>query len=335
MLPLSYLRFKSRPADPLRPPPRGNIDVFYSSEEGKFIARDWQGSRVTFDATGGVGSSEWGEITGTLSSQTDLQAALDAKQASAATLTSWAAVSRAAGFDGFAAVPNSANLRALLTDETGTSVLYFTGGALGTPSSATLTNATGLPLGGLTGLGTGVANALAEDTGTDSSLVVFNGAGGTPSSINLTNGTSLPVAALVPTTTNDNATAGDLGEYISAVREVASAVSFSALTPVNITSIALTPGDWDVEGQVTFYGASASITECHAEIGLTSATRAGDAYASSTSPLSTTAFSLDTATLCRRRISVAGNTTVYLIAETNFSAGSVTGYGFLNARRVR
>ncbi|MET4210533.1 hypothetical protein [Bradyrhizobium sp. LA2.1] len=48
------------------------------------------------------------------------------------------------------ATPSSANLRAALTDETGTGLAYFQGGALGTPSSATLTNATGLPPAGLT-----------------------------------------------------------------------------------------------------------------------------------------------------------------------------------------
>lgn len=156
MLPLSYIRFKSRPADPLRPPPRGKIDIYHSPEEGKFIARDWQGNRVTFDTVGGGGggSSEWGGITGTLADQADLQAALDAKQASAAALTSWASVARASGFDTFAGTPSSANLRALLTDEAGTGSLYFTGGALGTPASVTLTNATGLPLTGLAGSST-------------------------------------------------------------------------------------------------------------------------------------------------------------------------------------
>lgn len=61
-------------------------------------------------------------------------------------LTSWAGVTRAAGFDTFAATPSSANLRALLTDETGTGAAYFQGGALGTPASGTATNLTGLPL---------------------------------------------------------------------------------------------------------------------------------------------------------------------------------------------
>jgi hypothetical protein len=44
---------------------------------------------------------------------------------------------------------NSSNLRAALTDEVGTGAAYFVGGALGTPASVTLTNATGLPAGGM------------------------------------------------------------------------------------------------------------------------------------------------------------------------------------------
>lgn len=46
-------------------------------------------------------------------------------QAFDADLSSWAAVARAAGFDTFTATPNSANLRSLVTDETGTGALVF------------------------------------------------------------------------------------------------------------------------------------------------------------------------------------------------------------------
>lgn len=46
----------------------------------------------------------------------------------------------------FLATPSSANLRAALTDESGTGVAYFQGGDIGTPSAGVATNLTGLPL---------------------------------------------------------------------------------------------------------------------------------------------------------------------------------------------
>lgn len=67
--------------------------------------------------------------------------------------------------------------------------------ALGTPSAAVLTNATGLPISsGVSGLGTNVATALAVNVGTAGSPVVNGGVLGTPSSGTLTNATGLPIA---------------------------------------------------------------------------------------------------------------------------------------------
>jgi hypothetical protein len=77
--------------------------------------------------------------------------------------------------------------------------------ALGTPSSATLTNATGLPIAtGISGLGTGVATALAVNIGSAGAPVVFNGALGTPSSgtvTNLTGTASININGTVGATT--------------------------------------------------------------------------------------------------------------------------------------
>jgi hypothetical protein len=66
---------------------------------------------------------------------------------------------------------------------------------LGTPSSGTLTSATGLPIStGVSGLGTGVATALAVNVGSAGAPVVNGGALGTPSSGTATNLTGLPLS---------------------------------------------------------------------------------------------------------------------------------------------
>lgn len=74
-----------------------------------------------------------------------------------------------------------------LTNKTLTSPT-LTAPVLGTPASGTLTSCTGLPVAtGISGLGTGVATALAVAVGSAGAPVVVNGALGTPSSGTLTN----------------------------------------------------------------------------------------------------------------------------------------------------
>lgn len=87
-------------------------------------------------------------------------------QAYDADLASWAGVTRAAGFDTFAATPSSANLRALLSDETGTGAAVFADTpTLTTPNIGAATG-TSLSLSSGTGLTVGSSVPFSDSAGT-------------------------------------------------------------------------------------------------------------------------------------------------------------------------
>jgi hypothetical protein len=55
---------------------------------------------------------------------------------------------------------------------------------------------------------------------------------------------------LVGTTTNDNAPAGNNGEYVSSSVAKTTPVTLVSATPANLTSVSLSAGDWDCSADI-------------------------------------------------------------------------------------
>jgi len=160
----------------------------------------------------------------------------------------------------------------------------------------------------------------------------------------ITGGTFTTVAATGQlsgkgTTTNDNAAAGYIGEYVESVLPYANRVTLTTTaTAYNVTSISLTAGDWDISGIVTQDPSfSGNITSAHSSISTTSATQATTdsqrrTYWSWNNTAQGEWISMPLRTV---RISLASTTTVYLVTTCAFSSTAPIAIGAICARRMR
>jgi hypothetical protein len=141
-------------------------------------------------------------------------------------------------------------------------------------------------------------------------------------------------AGIVGTTTNDNANAGSVGEFITAT---GTSVSLPiAGTTTNITSISLTAGDWDVSGTVQVNNSANVLSNAVAGISTTTGTQGA---VGTFSQIATTASGAFFITMTQAtpvvRLSLSGTTTVFLIASGFAASGTGTGSGVISARRRR
>ena len=211
------------------------------------------------------------------------------------------------------------------------------GGALGTPSSGTLTNATGLPTTGLTGtLQAAQSPAYTGDCTTS--------AGNLATTCLKTNGTAFTSTAtaaagqLPAETGTGSASAGKVGEYIESVIASGSAVSLANNTAKTVTSIPLTAGDWDVDSVLSLtVGASTSMTAYTVSISGTTNTidTTPGKQVQNIFAAEVPTGGVINAALPPYRLSLSGATTVFMIGYAQFTVSTVSAYGIIRARRVR
>jgi hypothetical protein len=173
--------------------------------------------------------------------------------------------------------------------------------------------------------------------GSATAIATFSTAGNlTLNNGNLTFGTS--GKGVKGVSTNTNATAGNVGEYIS------STVAYNAVTlttgvQANVTSISLTAGDWDVSGSCLVDGPSTTVLNYMlAGFSSTSATlpvyqyRNALYFQGGATPFSTVNVYANPPTF---RFSLSATTTIYMVVMAGFSVNFLTSGGYIAARRVQ
>lgn len=238
------------------------------------------------------------------------------------------------------------------TTPTGAGVLGWSGGflnwgdsvnnhvAVAADTTQTLTNKT------FNTAGTGNVfqingTTISANTGTGSNVLATSPALVTPT-LGAATATTLAFSpttgGIIGTTAGDNASAGNVGEYIQSVVVSGSAVTLSSTTPINITSISLTAGDWDIDTVADFLlSSSTSVTQMASSISGTTGTL-------DTTPgkfmqwfMPATIPGANTMTQCipPYRLNLTSTTTVFFVAQLSFTVSTAAVYGIIRARRIR
>lgn len=203
--------------------------------------------------------------------------------------------------------------------------------ALGTSAAATAT--------GAVCIGSSITNGTADSVMLGSVTVVNVRPGGDnvcdlgTSSLRYKNAY---VVGVVGTTGATNAAAGNYGEYTESALPSGSAVTFSTGASANVTSISLTPGDYDCDGVIVFQANPSTLTQLiWASVSSVSATNPSDGSGQQAFGIQTVAGNNSILNTGLKRFSLSATTTIYLIGTPAFTVSSLKGYGTLRARRIR
>ena len=146
------------------------------------------------------------------------------------------------------------------------------------------------------------------------------------------------------TATNDSAASGAIGEVKSTTVAIDDKVLETTGTPVDVATLVLTPGDWEVSGVINRDLAGVTATVYGGAISPAADTMPAQAGGSGVGPDSsviqaatfgTTVTGNYITAIGPVRVSLAANATIHLVAADTFSAGTIGLFGTLRARRVR
>lgn len=145
------------------------------------------------------------------------------------------------------------------------------------------------------------------------------------------------------TATNDSASSGKIGEYLSSTLLTGSELTLTTGTTRTITSLALTAGDWDVSGVVVFNPAPTTVTSALvAAVVDTTNTVSGVLVPSNNefdvqglANASLTGGDHISVAIPSYRISISGSQTFYITGTAVFTTAAMAAYGAIWARRVR
>lgn len=170
-------------------------------------------------------------------------------------------------------------------------------------------------------------------TGTDSSSIAF-GTGGTIGPV------GYAVAGQIPgDTSGASASSPNVGQLISSNIPLGSAVAATTATAINITSITITPGDWDCWGNVASSLAGTTVpTLFVGAISTGSATLPTAPNSGSYFQISGVTFAAGSNELFpvgRIRIATSGTVIVYLVGRLDFTTSTASLYGYLGCSRAR
>lgn len=126
-------------------------------------------------------------------------------------------------------------------------------------------------------------------------------------------------------TDGSDANAGDVGELLTAS---GGPVTLASGTAATIATLNLTPGDWDVSGNVVFSPSAGGTSRSFYGAGLD----ALDTYLAATFSTAALNQAMNTGP---RRYNVSAATAVHVVAQVVFSGGTVTATATARARRMR